>query len=28
VIPKDDASLKRELKRSFLNYLGIEQKSK
>jgi AcrR family transcriptional regulator len=28
VIPKDDASLKRELKRSFLNYLGIEQRSK
>jgi AcrR family transcriptional regulator len=26
VIPKDDPSLKRELLRSFLNYLGIEQK--
>jgi AcrR family transcriptional regulator len=26
VIPKDDQSLKRELLRSFLNYLGIEQK--
>jgi AcrR family transcriptional regulator len=27
VIPKDDQSLKRELLRSFLSYLGIEQKS-
>jgi AcrR family transcriptional regulator len=27
VIPKDDASLKRELLRSFLNYLGIEHKN-
>jgi AcrR family transcriptional regulator len=27
VIPKDDQSLKRELLRSFLRYLGIEQKS-
>ncbi|HEY4843061.1 MAG TPA: TetR/AcrR family transcriptional regulator [Terriglobales bacterium] len=27
VIPKDDQSLKRELLRSFLNYLGIEQKA-
>jgi hypothetical protein len=27
VIPKDDQSLKRELLRSFLNYLGVEQKS-
>jgi AcrR family transcriptional regulator len=27
VIPKDDLSLKRELLRSFLNYLGIEQKN-
>jgi AcrR family transcriptional regulator len=27
VIPKDDASLKRELLRSFLNYLGIELKN-
>jgi ADP-heptose:LPS heptosyltransferase len=26
VIPKDDLSLKRELLRSFLRYLGIEQK--
>lgn len=25
VIPKDDQSLKRELLRSFLNYLGVEQ---
>jgi len=28
VIPKDDASLKRELLRSFLSYLGIERKSR
>ena len=28
VIPKDDASLKRELKRLFLSYLGIKQKGK
>ena len=28
VIPKDDLSLKRELLRSFLNYLGIEHKDK
>lgn len=28
VIPKDDLSLQRELLRSFLNYLGIEQKNK
>jgi len=27
VIPKDDPSLKRELLRSFLNYLGVEQKA-
>jgi AcrR family transcriptional regulator len=27
VIPKDDQSLKRELLRSFLNYLGVEQKA-
>jgi hypothetical protein len=27
VIPKDDLSLKRELLRSFLSYLGIEQKN-
>ena len=27
VIPKDDLSLKRELLRSFLSYLGIEQKA-
>src|ERR1700733_6141194 len=27
VIPKDDLSLKRELLRSFLNYLGIEHKN-
>ena len=27
VIPKDDQSLKRELMRSFLSYLGIEQKA-
>jgi AcrR family transcriptional regulator len=27
VIPKDDQSLKRELLRSFLSYLGIEQKA-
>jgi AcrR family transcriptional regulator len=27
VIPKDDQSLKRELLRTFLNYLGIQQKS-
>lgn len=27
VIPKDDQSLKRELLRSFLSYLGVEQKS-
>jgi AcrR family transcriptional regulator len=27
VIPKDDLTLKRELLRSFLSYLGIEQKS-
>jgi len=27
VIPKDDLSLKRELLRSFLSYLGLEQKS-
>jgi AcrR family transcriptional regulator len=27
VIPKDDASLKRELLRSFLSYLGIEHKN-
>jgi AcrR family transcriptional regulator len=27
VIPRDDQSLKRELLRSFLSYLGIEQKS-
>jgi AcrR family transcriptional regulator len=27
VIPKDDQSLKRELLRTFLSYLGIEQKS-
>jgi hypothetical protein len=27
VIPKDDVSLKRELLRSFLSYLGIEQKN-
>jgi AcrR family transcriptional regulator len=27
VIPKDDQALKRELLRSFLSYLGIEQKS-
>jgi hypothetical protein len=26
VIPKDDQTLKRELLRSFLNYLGVEQK--
>jgi len=28
VIPKDDPSLKRELLRSFLSYLGIEQKNR
>lgn len=27
VIPKDDQTLKRELLRNFLNYLGVEQKS-
>jgi AcrR family transcriptional regulator len=27
VIPKDDQTLKRELLRSFLNYLGVEQKA-
>jgi AcrR family transcriptional regulator len=27
VIPRDDQSLKRELLRSFLNYLGVEQKA-
>jgi hypothetical protein len=27
VIPKDDQSLKRELLRSFLSYLRIEQKN-
>ena len=27
VIPKDDLSLKRELLRSFLSYLGVEQKN-
>lgn len=27
VLPKDDSSLKRELLRTFLSYLGIEQKS-
>jgi AcrR family transcriptional regulator len=27
VIPKDDQTLKRELLRSFLNYLGVEQKT-
>jgi hypothetical protein len=27
VIPKDDQSLKRELLRTFLSYLGIEQKA-
>jgi AcrR family transcriptional regulator len=27
VMPKDDASLKRELLRSFLSYLGVEQKN-
>jgi hypothetical protein len=27
VIPKDDQSLKRELLRSFLSYLGIEHKN-
>jgi len=26
VIPKDDQSLKRELLRSFLSYLGVKQK--
>ena len=26
IIPKDDQTLKRELLRSFLNYLGVEQK--
>lgn len=28
VIPKDDQTLKRELLRNFLSYLGIEQKPK
>jgi hypothetical protein len=27
VIPKDDPALKRELLRSFLSYLGVEQRA-
>ena len=25
-LPKDDLALRREIKRTFLNYLGVEQK--